>query len=106
MSREETKIIEQTQKKLKKILEAKSKSNPPLKVTNVLLGFLPLSKSPDSRDFGDSFADTFESIFNEIERQEKFAKLAMRKTIADILQDITSQRERVEILSLEMARDK
>ena len=103
MLRQEAKIIEQTQKQLKKILEAKSKPNPPLKVTDVLMSFLPLSKS---RDFGDEFADAFESLFNERERQEEFAKLAMRKTIADILQDITSQMERVEIISLEAARDK
>ena len=105
--RQEAEIIEQTQKQLEKILEEQSKPNPnpnPPRVTDLVINFLnPFTPITDGIEVG---INVYKHLTNERERQEKFAKLAMRKTIADILQDITSQMEKIEIISLEMARYK
>jgi len=103
--RQEAEIIEQTRKQFEKILEKiKGKPKPSPSVTNLVINFLnPLTSITDVIELGNHF---YTHITNEEERQEAFAKLAMRKTLADLLQDITSQMARVEIISLEAGRDK
>lgn len=98
-------IIEQTRKQFEKLLEdIKPKPKPNPRVTELVINFLnPLTPINDVIELTNNF---YKHIVNEEARQETFAKLAMRKTIKDILQDITSQMERVEIISLEAARDK
>ena len=104
--RQEGVIIEQTRKQFEKLLEdmkPKPKTNP--RVTELVINFLnPLNSiSSAAIELTNNISDF---IINEEARQETFAKLAMRKTIKDIFQDITSQMESVEIISLEAARDK
>jgi len=98
-------IIEQTRKQFVKLLEdlkPKPKSNPG--VAELVINFLnPLNSLNQTLEITKNISDF---IINEEARQETFAKLAMRKTIKDILQDITSQMESVEVISLEAARNK
>jgi len=83
-------------------MRPKPKPNP--RVTELLINFLnPLNSLNQALELTNNLSDY---IINEEARQETFAKLAMRKTIKDILQDIISQMESVEIISLEAARDK
>lgn len=100
LARHEEEIIEQTQKQFKEILEAQSKSNSKSSVTDFIIGGLPYVL------LGDVAAKALKHLTTEGERQKAFTKLAMRKIIVDLLQDITSELERVEIISLEAARDK
>ena len=102
LSQHEAEIIEQTQKQFKKILEAQSKPKPNPNVTDILISAL----TPTSFLVVDAGVKAFKHLTTEGERQEVFTKLALRKTIVDLLQDITSQLERVEIISLDAARDK
>ncbi|MDZ8241912.1 MAG: hypothetical protein RMZ69_33045 [Nostoc sp. ChiQUE01a] len=95
LSQQEVVIIEETQKQFKKILEAQGKSN--FNVTDWLV--IPFMPSVQFVVAG------IKHLTTEKERQEAFAKLVMRKTIADILTDIVSQVEKVEIISLETARN-
>jgi hypothetical protein len=104
LSQHEAEIIEQTQKQFKKILEAQSKPKSNPNVTDILLSH-PLIPIPTGL-LVYAGIQAFKHLTTEGERQEAFTKLAIRKTIVDLLQDITSQLERVEIISLEVARDK
>ena len=103
--REEGLIIEQTRKKFEKILEdikTKPKTNP--RVTDLVINLLnPLGSVNYAIELTNNISDF---IVNEKARQETFAKLAMRKTIKDLFQNITSQMESAEIISLDAARDK
>jgi hypothetical protein len=98
----EPEIIEQTQEKVEKILEEQSKPNPNYRILINLLN--PIGSLADS--IVDVGMNVYKHLTTEGERQERFAKLAIRKTVADILQDITSQMERIETISLDMARSK
>ncbi|MEG4458291.1 hypothetical protein [Microcoleus sp. N9_A1] len=98
---QEAEIIEETQKAFEKILEYKNKPLPKTNVFDYLLSFpLPTDKI---RDAG---INAIETLFTQKERREEFAKLVIRKTIATILPNITNQMEKVEIISLEIARKK
>ena len=96
----------QTEQLLKtlEILVEESKPKPKPRVTDSVINFLnPFSTITEAIDVG---IKAYKHLTTEGERQEEFAKLAMRKTIAGILQDITSQMEEIEIISLETARYK
>lgn len=98
---EEAEIIEETQNIFEKILEEQNKPQPKTNFIDFILnGPLPTDK------IFDAGINAIETLFSQKERREAFAKLVIRKTIANILPNITSQMEKVEIISLEMARKK
>ncbi len=103
--RQEGVILKETRKEFEKLLEdmkTKSKTNP--RVTELVINLLnPLNSFNYAIELTNNISDF---IINEEARQETFAKLAMRKTIKDIFQNIISQMESVEIISLEAARNK
>ncbi len=93
--RQEGEIIAQIQiEQLRKILEeSKPKPKPNPRVTDSVINFLnPFSTITEGIEVG---IKAYKHLTTEGERQEEFAKLAMRKTIAGILQDITSQMEEI-----------
>lgn len=98
---EEAEIIEETQNIFEKILEEQNKPQPKTNFIDFILN-VPL---PTDKIF-DAGINAIETLFSQKERREAFAKLVIRKTIANILPNITSQMEKVEIISLEMARKK
>jgi hypothetical protein len=98
---EEAEIIEETQNIFERILEEQNKPQPKTNFIDFILN-VPL---PTDKIF-DAGINAIETLFSQKERREAFAKLVIRKTIANILPNITSQMEKVEIISLEMARKK
>jgi len=102
LTREEAKIIEKTQKQIEAIFaERKDKSNP------IVIGFLS-----GFFDHNDKMVDASLNAYDNLsfktqkERQEQFSKLVIKNTISSILPDLNNQMEKVEVISLDMARQK
>lgn len=105
--REEAEIIEKTRqiftKKKEEIYKPISKPNS--NVIDFILNFsLPTDKIVEAGVVAGAVA--IDSLISKKENQEEFAKLVIRMTLEKFLPNINSLMEKVEIISLDMARQK
>lgn len=98
LTEQETEIIEETKKQFKKILETqyKHKPNSPEALISILIPTVSLILLG---------AQGLKYFNTEGERQEAFARLAIRRAISNLFQDMIDQLERVEVISLQTARN-
>lgn len=100
---QEAEIIKETQKQFEKILE--EQYNPKPKSKPNVLDFIMNFPIPTEKMIVAS-VQALDTLFTQKERQEEFAKIVIRKTLTDFLPNLTSTIEKVEIISLDMARKK
>ncbi|BDA76541.1 hypothetical protein CAL7716_107070 (plasmid) [Calothrix sp. PCC 7716] len=106
ISKQEPKILEQVNEQYKKLLveqklqEEKSKSN-----QDKLINFLSHTLLPAYSTI-DLLSKGVKHIATEEDRRNVFASLAIKKALSDFVQDIKNQVQKVEFLSLEMAKAK
>ncbi|WP_427158866.1 hypothetical protein ACQFX9_23350 [Aliinostoc sp. HNIBRCY26] len=103
IARQQPKIIEQVNKQFKELLEEQKQQETKNK-SNLIkaVDFFANVAAPGAMNL---VSEGVKYIANEDERRELFASLTMKTVLLEFLQDIKNQVQKVEFLSLEMARN-